>query len=327
MTKHGFMMAALAALLVSGLEAANKAYIFTGTDQFGTIDLDTGAFRQLGNTGVLLCGIGVAQGAIYGGENRGNTLYQISPTDGSLTVAGISSITYYDMGSTTKGLYALDPSGNLYSVDAPSGATTLIGPTGVSFSGTVGMSTNSKTLFLTVAGSLYVLDTTTGAGTLVGSTGLGGIGALVFEGGKLYAGSNSPFQVDTLNTATGEGTFVSDPTGNPAPAVFWGLAPSILLNIAPDKLKFPRQTVGTSSEPLDVTLTNNGFVAMKVKSVEASGDFTQTNDCGASLPAKGSCTISVIFTPTETGRLTGSVKIVDTAGGSPQKISLSGTGK
>jgi hypothetical protein len=327
MTKRISAVAAMALLLAGGLEAKNFAYIFTGTDQFGKIDLDTGAYTQLGNTGVLLCGLGVAQGALYGGQNGGSTLYQVSQVDGSLTVVGTSGITYTGMGSTANGLYALDGDFNLYSVDPASGTTTLIGPTGVGPTGVYGMSTNSKTLYLTIGSNAYVLNTATGAAALLGNTGSNGVGALVFEGGKLYAGSNSPFQVETLNTATGEGTFVSDPTGNPAPATFWGLAPSILLNIAPDKLKFARQAVDTTSPPQNVTLTNNGFVAMKVSSIETSGDFSQSNTCGASLPAHGTCTITVWFTPTETGRITGSVKIVDNAGGSPQKISLSGTGK
>jgi hypothetical protein len=326
MTKPFFIVAALAVLLAGGLEAKNLAYIFTGTDQFGTIDLDTGAFTQLGNTGVKLSGLGVAQGALYGGQNGGSTLYQVNLADGSLTVVGTGNIAYYDTGSTTKGLYAIDGSFKLYSVDPASGAVTLIGPTGVVPGEYTGMSTNSKSLYLTVSSNLYVLNTTTGAATLLGNTGTSAIGAMVFEGGKLYAGVYSPYQVDTLNTSTGEGTFVSDPSGNLA-GNFWGLAPSILLNIAPDKLKFAPQALDTTSPPQNVTLTNNGFVAMKVSSIETSGDFSQSNTCGASLPAQGTCTITVWFTPTQTGKITGSVKIVDTAGGSPQKISLSGTGK
>src|SRR5580700_8441261 len=166
MTKPFFIVAALAVLLAGGLEAKNLAYIFTGTDQFGTIDLDTGAFTQLGNTGVKLSGLGVAQGALYGGQNGGSTLYQVNLADGSLTVVGTGNIAYYDTGSTTKGLYAIDGSFKLYSVDPASGAVTLIGPTGVVPGEYTGMSTNSKSLYLTVSSNLYVLNTTTGAATL-----------------------------------------------------------------------------------------------------------------------------------------------------------------
>ena len=206
------------------------------------------------------------------------------------------------------------------------GAAAVIGDgIGVPINNTSGMSTNCRALYLTVGSNLYVLNTITGKATNVGDTGLGGA-AMVCEGGKLYAGANQPFQIDTLNTSTGAGTFVSNPSGNPAPGNFWGLAPSILLDIVPAKLTFAGQTVGTTSAPQVVKLRNNGFVPMKVTSIEASGDFAQTNTCGARLPARESCTISVTFTPTQTGSLTGSVDISDTAGGSPQHISLSGTG-
>jgi outer membrane protein assembly factor BamB len=65
------------------------------------MDLDTGAFSQLGTTGLLLSGLGVANGKIYGGATNGNTLYQVNPSDGTLTPVGNGQISYYDTGSTT----------------------------------------------------------------------------------------------------------------------------------------------------------------------------------------------------------------------------------
>ena len=44
----------LALSLAGNLRADSYAYVFTLTDQFGTMDLDTGAFSQLGTTGLLL---------------------------------------------------------------------------------------------------------------------------------------------------------------------------------------------------------------------------------------------------------------------------------
>ena len=57
-----------------------------------------------------------------------------------------------------------------------------------------------------------------------------------------------------------------------------------------------------------------------------AGDFNETNTCGTGLPAGGSCTISVTFTPAQPGPLTASVTITDNAAGSPQSIAVSGTG-
>src|SRR5207249_4797390 len=48
--------------------------------------------------------------------------------------------------------------------------------------------------------------------------------------------------------------------------------------------------------------------------------------CGTSLATGTRCTISVNFKPTATGTRTGTVTVSDIAAGSPQKISLTGSG-
>ena len=55
--------------------------------------------------------------------------------------------------------------------------------------------------------------------------------------------------------------------------------------------------------------------------------IAQTNTCGTSLAVKKSCSISVTFTPTQTGTRLGALMISDNATGSPQSVSLSGVGK
>src|SRR4029077_15403924 len=47
---------------------------------------------------------------------------------------------------------------------------------------------------------------------------------------------------------------------------------------------------------------------------------------GSSLAPSGSCTISVVFTPSATGTRTATVVISDNAPGSPHTIALAGTG-
>jgi hypothetical protein len=56
------------------------------------------------------------------------------------------------------------------------------------------------------------------------------------------------------------------------------------------------------------------------------GDFGQTSNCGASVATGANCAISVKFTPAQTGARNASLQISDDASGSPQIISLSGTG-
>ena len=95
---------------------------------------------------------------------------------------------------------------------------------------------------------------------------------------------------------------------------------------SPSSLTFATQLVGTSSSAQLVALTNYGKMALGIASIAASGDFSQTNTCGSSLAAEASCAISLIFKPTQRGTRTGTLSITDNAAGSPQTVSLTGTG-
>ena len=104
------------------------------------------------------------------------------------------------------------------------------------------------------------------------------------------------------------------------------LVQGAIAQVSPTSLNFGNQTVGFASTAQPVTLTNTGNIALTIASILTSGDFAQTNNCGASLSAGSSCSISVTFTPTTTGTRTGSLSIADNAPNSPQTVSLTGTG-
>lgn len=59
----------------------------------------------------------------------------------------------------------------------------------------------------------------------------------------------------------------------------------------------------------------------------AAGDYSQTDNCGSSVAAGNSCTISVKFAPTMKGARSATLELNDNGGESPQKVSLSGTGQ
>jgi hypothetical protein len=84
--------------------------------------------------------------------------------------------------------------------------------------------------------------------------------------------------------------------------------------------------VGTTSTAKTVTMTNNGSTALTISGISTSGDFTQINACGTSLAAGTSCQIQVRFHPTATGTRTGKLSVSDNGGGSPQTVTLTGTG-
>jgi hypothetical protein len=217
--------------LLSSLATAKAdpmAYMGTDTGEFGTIDLTTGAFSLLGNSGQTLAGMAVDDGELFASayHTASGTLFNINPANGLLTTLGNSGVEIDDFGSTTSGLFGVGVDGNLYSFNASNGAATLIGPTGIGFGSWRGLSTNSNALYFGDGTNLYTLNTSTGAATLVG--GMGGgveVGALLEEGGVLYGGQEQPsLQLNTLDPVTGlaaSGPPLTGATGN-----FYALAPS-----------------------------------------------------------------------------------------------------
>ena len=103
-----------------------------------------------------------------------------------------------------------------------------------------------------------------------------------------------------------------------------GLGP--VASVSPAALTFSSTAVGVSSPSQAITLANQGNESLDVNSIQATGDFSETNNCPSTLGAGLSCTISVTFTPTIIGGRTGSVVVSDAAAGSPQSVGLSGTG-
>jgi sugar lactone lactonase YvrE len=96
--------------------------------------------------------------------------------------------------------------------------------------------------------------------------------------------------------------------------------------LAPGSLTFPSQDVGTSSFSQNLTLANIGGAPLDITSIATTGDFSQTDTCGGSLPGGSDCTLSVTFKPTATGTRTGSLAPHDNSAGAAQRAVLSGTG-
>jgi hypothetical protein len=103
-------------------------------------------------------------------------------------------------------------------------------------------------------------------------------------------------------------------------------AGSPVASLSTTALTFPGdEIVGTASQSMPITLTNSGNATLTISSIAASANFQETNTCGSTLASGANCTISVMFSPTTTGSLNGTVSIADSAPGSPQTVSLSGT--
>jgi hypothetical protein len=245
-TKIVFLSIAIGIFLfgASSVAKAATAYMATGGGAFGTIDLNTGVFTQLGlTTNVPVVGLALVGTTLYAdGQGTGNNhgqLYSVNPATGALmSIGSPTGINFTAFGSYGGTLYALDYSSanaNLYSINSSTGGATLIGPTntGQPLAGYWALSTNSTALYFSLNSNLYTLNTSTGQATVVG--GLGGsiqVGAIAEVGGVLYAGQDSPqppLKIVSLNKSTGAATAFSNVTNSPGSNASYisGLAPTI----------------------------------------------------------------------------------------------------
>jgi hypothetical protein len=96
----------------------------------------------------------------------------------------------------------------------------------------------------------------------------------------------------------------------------------------PSTLSMPATTVGTSSAPQAVTISNLGTSAVTVTSITSSnsGEFAVGGSTCTTVSAGGGCTFNVTFTPATAGARSASITIVSSGTGSPQSILVNGTG-
>ena len=100
----------------------------------------------------------------------------------------------------------------------------------------------------------------------------------------------------TLTVGSAAATLTSSLTGTGTPA----------LTVSTSSLSFGSTDVGAHSSQI-LTVTNQASVPIAVPPLAATGDFTTTSTCGATIPGNGACTVTVIFTPSTTGPRTGTL--------------------
>ncbi|MCL5671222.1 MAG: SBBP repeat-containing protein, partial [Acidobacteria bacterium] len=211
---------------------------------------------------------------------------------------------------------AVDASGNAYVVGyAYGGGFPVVSP----------LQMNSGGFYDAIVAELNA----SGSG-LVQSTYLGGTGddyandlALDASGNLYVAGAtfsaDFPTTTSALTTAYTGGSYdawVAKISPQNAPG----------LSVVPNPLVFPGQEIKTTSAPETVKLGDAGSASLGISSIAVTGDFSQTNNCGETVAAGTTCSVSVTFTPTAVGVRTGTMTLTDTAAGSPQTVQLKGYG-
>jgi len=191
-----------------------------------------------------------------------------------------------------------------------------------------------------VSGSQQVTLTNTGGAALsITSIALTGSDASSFVFGNtcgasvaggascIIHGHFAPAAAGALNAAV---TITDSASNSPQSIALSGIGVEPPVTLSATSLSYGSVKLGTSSGSQSVTLTNNGIAALSISSIAVTGanasSFVFGNTCGTSLPARASCTIHGHFAPTATGALKAALTITDSAGTSPQSITLSGTG-
>jgi hypothetical protein len=148
----------------------------------------------------------------------------------------------------------------------------------------------------------------------------------------LPAGANCKIEVAFTPTAKGaaSGTLsvTDNAKGSPQTVALSGTGTEVKLE--PKGLNFGDQMVGTKSSTIGIELTNVGTTSLSISGIAIKGtdpgDFSQTNNCGNSVPAGGHCTIKVQFVPQAKGPRSATLTVSDDGGGGPQTVALAGTG-
>lgn len=224
--------------------------------------------------------------------------------------------------------HAVSLSGTGVAAAAP--AITLTPNTGLAFGNvTVGSASPAQTVTLKNTGTANLtLTTITVGGTNAVDFSKSGTCA---NGGTVAANATCTIVVAFTPSAVGARTGSVAMTSN-APAANIALSGTGVavatpqVSLTPTSLVFGSQTINVTSAAKTVTVTNSGNATLTFNNIAASGEFAQSNNCGASLGTGLSCTINVTFTPTTVASKTGSITITNNATGSPHAIALTGSG-
>jgi hypothetical protein len=138
------------------------------------------------------------------------------------------------------------------------------------------------------------------------------------------------FTPSVAGAESGTLNIVDNAPASPQTALLAGTGAVPVVNLSEANLVFAASPVGTISAAQSVTLTNAGAATLNLSGITLTGanagDFAQTNNCGTSVAANVSCTITSTFTPTASGPRTAAITITDNAADSPETVQLSGTG-
>jgi hypothetical protein len=282
-------------------------------------------------------------------SNTGNgsvTISQLTTVGTSFTAAGIALPLTLAAGQTTSMTVAFSPtalasvSGSVSVVSNATNSPTTISLTGTGVQPQISVVPSSVAFGNATVGTsdpqtMTIRNTGTANLSLTQAT-LSGQG-FVLSGLSLpltvAAGGSAPFTLSFTPTSASNFSaslsLTSNAPGSPLTVALTGtgLAPTLQLSVSPSSLSFGSETVGTSGSQT-IAISNSGNSSVSVSQIAVSGAAYSVTGVALplSLSAGQSSSFAVVFAPTSTGSLPGSISIVSTAANSPTTIALSGSG-
>src|ERR1700691_5068461 len=202
--------------------ADNIDYAATGS-QFGTIDLQTGVFTQIGELDGILGSatqdLARLPGGLLYGDNADSKLALIDPATLTTSLVGACGNNIFGLAFRQDGTLFGCSGNTLYQINPNTAAATLVGDMGVNNNIFDIKFDSGGHLYLVESSNLvenstlYLVNTSTGQALQIGQSGAIGfvVWALDFDNGTLF-GFTSGGQIVSINTTTGVGTFVANET-------------------------------------------------------------------------------------------------------------------
>jgi len=290
-------------------------------------------------------------GTTFNGGANGNygTVFKITPGGALTTLYAFCSVYLCEDGENPWAGLVQGTDGNFYGTTYEGGASSpnygtvfklslvpvaSVSPASLAF-GSQLVGTTSLPRPVTLSNTGYVPLTISSIGPPIGD--FGDTHNCPISPATLAAGAtctiNVTFTPTGIGTWNGGVTITDDSNGVPGSqqGVFLtgsGINPGG--TVSPISLPFGNQVINTTSRVKKVTLTSTGttnLMNIRITITGANaGDFTQSNNCPATLNLGTKCQISVTYTPSVLGNEAAALDVSDNAANSPQTVSLTGKG-
>jgi hypothetical protein len=134
------------------------------------------------------------------------------------------------------------------------------------------------------------------------------------------------FTPSAVGNRSGQISFATNSIGGISAVSVSGTGQAAVLSVSPNSVSFANQLLNTTSPAQVIAVSNSGNTTVQITGITTTGDFTQTNNCGAAVAPNSVCNVYVTFTPSASGTRTGSLTVNANTIGAQLIVSLAGTG-